>query len=216
MKITTDVLKNLFLFEGLENTVLSKIEKELEWTVRAYPAGQDIYSPEEFKHEIGFVLDGECAVERIKNEGRMQLNILKKYASFGVLAAFLCDEEFPTAVRAKKASVILFITRDQLQALIKSCPEISLKIINFMGERISFLNKKIATFSSDNVEQKISYHLVNLSNQSNLTELKNNYTCRKAGINFDCCFAFCCRTCVKRGIRYCQVREYACGFVVYK
>ena len=174
MEITADMLKNLFLFEGLSNSVLSKIEKELDFTVRAYPAGSDIYSPDEFKHEIGFILDGECAVERIKNEGRMQLNTLKKFDSFGVLAAFLCEEEFPTAVRAKKASSIMFITREQLNFLIKSYPEISLKIINFMGERISFLNKKIATFSSDNVEQKLSNHLVNLSNQNSSRILQIN------------------------------------------
>ena len=174
MKITLNTLKNLFLFEGLDDSKLLEIEKSLSYSIVEYSSGEDIYSPSEFKQEIGFILDGECVVERTKKDGRMPLNTLKKYASFGVLAAFSCDEVFPTSVRAKKNSHVLFISKDEIVLLIQNYPQISMNLINFMSERISFLNNKIATFSSDNVEQKLSNHLLNLIKATDSNELSLN------------------------------------------
>ena len=39
-------------------------------------------------------------------------------------------------------------------------PEISLSIISFMSSRIDFLNKKVATFSADSVEEKLAFFLL--------------------------------------------------------
>ena len=44
--------------------------------------------------------------------------------------------------------------------MIESNHKISLNIIKFLSNRISFLNEKISTFSSDNVEQKFANYIL--------------------------------------------------------
>ena len=54
----------------------------------------------------------------------------------------------------------MFISGDDLIAMIKKHPEVSLNVIKFLTSRITFLNTKVATFSEKSTVQKLAYYLL--------------------------------------------------------
>ena len=105
------------------------------------------------------MISGECEVCRIKHDGgRVKLNTLSRGQSFGISTIF-SEEDFPTVIYAKRRAEVVFITRDELLALIDAIPAIALNIIKFQNDRIAFLNKKIETFSAGSVEEKLACYI---------------------------------------------------------
>jgi CRP-like cAMP-binding protein len=161
-KRSSDILGELFIFKDIPKEKTNEYLKMLTLETETFSAGETIYCPESFKRKVGFILNGECYVERKKSDGStIPLNILKKGDSFGILALFSDNDQFPTCVRAKKLSTIAFISKTDLESLVRMDPDVAINIIKFMSGRISFLNRKVTTFSSDNVSQRIAHFLLN-------------------------------------------------------
>ena len=158
---TENFLSKVFLFKSVELSTLEKILTSTTAEIKKYDAGNAIFSPEEYERKIAFVLSGECIVERDKSDGTaIPLNTLKKYDSFGIMSLFTTKEEFPTSVIAKKAAELIFFTKSDVDTMIEICPQIAKNIIEFLADRVAFLNAKVATFSSDTVEKKLANFLV--------------------------------------------------------
>ena len=156
-----DFLSGTFLFRGVEKVQLSAMLEEITPDVKEYPAGAEIYSPKVYEHKLGFVVDGECSVERIKNDGSaVPLNALKNGNSFGIVAVLSSADEFPTRILAKRRTKILFISKNDTLKLIQKYSAVSMNVIEFLAGKIDFLNQKIATFSSDTVEDKLANFLL--------------------------------------------------------
>ncbi len=149
-------LTNLFIFRGVESETLLKILSEINPELICYSSKDVIFEPQDYEHKIGFVLSGECQIERVKEDGNtIPLNSVKPSDSFGILAVLSREEKFPTRIIAKKASDILFIKDTDFYLMINKYPMISMNVIDFLASKIAFLNDKIATFASDSVEEKL-------------------------------------------------------------
>lgn len=155
------LLSNVFLFYGIDPDGINQLLSSVSLTKNVYKAEETIFTPNEFENGVGFVLSGECIVERGKTDGApIPLNKLSVGASFGILSVFACEDKFPTSVRAKKQTEILFISKKDVLNLINADGRIALNVINFMSNRISFLNQKISMFSADKIEQKLAIHII--------------------------------------------------------
>ena len=173
MKIS-DFFAGTFLFRGIKEDT---IEKLLSGAVkkRRFERGELIYSANSYENMLGFVLSGECEIT--SNNSRVPLNTLRSGESFGITAIFSAETEFPTNIYSRRTSEIFFIEKESLFHMMDECPEISKNIINFLVGRITFLNKKITTFSSENVESKLaSYLLVKLNTLGECFELNLSHT----------------------------------------
>ena len=170
----TAFLSRVFLFFGLSSEEISLLLKSVELTKTVYKKHEDIFLPDNKEEKIGFILRGECLVERVKPDGEgIPLNTLSEYDSFGILSV-LSVEEFPTRVKASKDTEILFVQKEDFLGLIERSPVISMNVIKFLSRKISFLNKKIATFSSDTVEQKLARYVYSLYKKCDTLELTFN------------------------------------------
>ena len=118
---------------------------------------ESVNCSESFSDMLGFVFRGEC--EDGSKNSRVPLNTLQVGASFGIASLFSDSEQLPTNVYATRDTEILFIDKETLLEIIESSPTVSKNVITFLSERVSFLNKKIATFSSENVESKLGTYL---------------------------------------------------------
>ena len=170
-------LKETFLFRDLNDELLDKISK-ISRKTRKYKKGDVIYSPDDYANNIGFLMSGKCTILRQKDgSDDVILNTLVKYDSFGVLAAF-SSEDFPTSVRAMTDCEILFFSKSEIVELITVYPEISLNLINFLTDRIAFLNKRIATFTCSSALSKLSSFI--LSEYSRCESLEIPFNCKRA------------------------------------
>lgn len=156
-----EFISELFLFKGLSDEIKENVICKYDFYLEEFSKGDVIFSPDKFQKKIGFVTSGECRVERLREEGdHVFLNTLRRFDSFGIIAALSEDNEYPTRIIASKNASVLFIDGNDLIEIIKEVPEISLNVISFLTSKISFLNKKIATFSGKSTAQKLSSYLL--------------------------------------------------------
>ena len=156
-----DFLSTVFLFQEVEKEAIADIISKITPEIKLYAHKEVIYTPCDYEHKLGFIIKGECTVERIKSDGNaVPLNTLKRGQSFGIMTILSCDDEFPTRVVAKRDTEILFLSKNDTLRLINSYPRIAMNVISFLSKKICFLNGKIATFSSSTVEEKLSNYIL--------------------------------------------------------
>jgi len=158
---TNKIFAKCFLFRGLDELSISKLLDMIKPKIGDYERGDCIYSPDSFDRRAGIVLYGECSIFQGSSIGKdIPLNTVTSPGCFGITAALCGRDDFPTVIIAKKRCKIAFITGDDIKTIAKASSVVALNIIEFMSERICFLNDKIATFSGDNVEQKLARYII--------------------------------------------------------
>jgi CRP-like cAMP-binding protein len=170
----TKILMKSFLFSGLDEELIVAILKQSPPTVSSYKRGEMIYSSLSEAPMVGFILSGRCEIRLARDSGnKTVLNILSEGDSFGVLSVYSPDE-FPTQIFATKNSDILFFTAEQIREFVNNYSQISANLINFLANRIVFLNKKIATFSGCRVENRLAAFLLSESERQGCLEFAFN------------------------------------------
>lgn len=155
-----EFLSGSFLFNGLSKEELSRLLRDSEPRISSYKRGELIYSSASSERLVGFVLSGGCEVRRERGScGSVLLNMLERGDSFGILSVF-SDGDFPTRIYAARSCEILFFTDSQIRSFIDASPEVNHNLIRFLAGRIAFLNKKIATFSGNRVEDRLAAFLL--------------------------------------------------------
>ena len=130
-------LKDVFLFNGMDNERIEEALSAITPITVDYSKKEVIYSKNTSEQKLGFVMSGECKVERIKHDGLpIPLNVMKKGNSFGVISVFSCEDEFPTKITAAKDTRIIYITKTDTEKLIQKYPEIALNVITFLSKKI--------------------------------------------------------------------------------
>ena len=115
-----DFIPALFLFKDVCEKDMKDIMKVYDFSVKDFSKGDVIFSPDSFQKKIGFVMEGECRVERLREEGSaVFLNTLHRFDSFGIMAALSWESEYPTQIVASKSASILFIDGEDLLEMIK-------------------------------------------------------------------------------------------------
>ena len=155
MKIIS-TLSSSFLFKGLSEEEINSIIDESPPTTAVYKRGELIFSSENEEKKVGLVIDGKCEIRISKGDGaKTVLNNLGPNDSFGILSVYSA-EDFPTQIFASTNCEVLFFTAEQIALFVNNYSQISLNLINFLANRIAFLNKKIATFSGNRVENRLA------------------------------------------------------------
>lgn len=173
-----EFLLKTFLFSSLLREDAMNILSKLSFEVKTFGHGESIYTPHQYEKKIGFVMSGECVINKLKSDGSLvPLNTIKEGDSFGILAVLSVEEEYPTQIISSRASKILFINQEDFLSIIKKHPDVSMNVISFLTKKISFLNRKISTFASDNVEQKLASYIV-LEFKKNLKK-EFSFNCKK-------------------------------------
>lgn len=156
MNITA--LKKFFVFENLSEDELIRLTDSLSLEERSYEKNETILSDDVQQKKIGFVISGECAVYKSREKKDILLQTLRANDSFGILTLFT-EDEYPTIIVAKKPSTVVFISKNDFINLIHASSKIALNVISFLSNKVSFLNKKIATLSGATVEEKVDNYL---------------------------------------------------------
>ena len=180
MSKISKLMKELFIFRNVTDEEIEHILSYITADVKEYSKGDIIFSRTNFENSIGFVLDGKCAVKQPRSDNSfVVLNTLEKYDSFGITAAFSDRDYFPTEVVAVKNTKMLFISKQNILWMTVNIPKISHNIIEFLVDRINFLNKKIDTFTKVSTDDKLASYI--MSEYRRRGEQYFSFNCKKAG-----------------------------------
>ena len=154
-------ITKLFPFRDLKEKQLDAIFNDASVDIKTFVKDSVIYAPDSYEKRVGFVIDGECSVERKRSDGdKMTLNTLTKFSSFGIMAVLSGKDEYPTIIRAARTSTVMFIDGDDMIAIIKKYPTVAMNVMRFLADRVSFLNEKINTLSEKSTLSRLANHLL--------------------------------------------------------
>ena len=157
----TKFLHTTFLFRDLPRSIGQQLIDSLKYSTESFNKGDIVYSPERYERKLGFVVSGGCNVYKYKSaERNLFLNSLRPGDSFGALAVFTKDGEFPTVIEATKKTLILFIDERECKELISKSAEVALSVIAFLANKVAFLNTKISTLSGKGISEKLAIYLL--------------------------------------------------------
>lgn len=175
-----DIVKTLsrsFLFSKIDEEVISALISNHPPNVMEFKRGELVYSNDRGEKLVGFVLSGRCEIRLDHPDGsKTILNTLAESDSFGVLSVY-SEDEFPTRIYATKNSEIAFFTANDIRYFVNNYSQISTNLILFLANRISFLNKKVATFSGSRVEERLAAFL--LCEQDRLSSDLFSFNCQR-------------------------------------
>ena len=148
---------SIFCDTNLEAVGKHLCDEALE--VVEYKSQEIIISPESNEVKIGFVLDGRIEIAAPQNAHKVLLKTAGKGTVFGIANLYAETDEFPTQISAKTDTKILFISPTEFRKLLESDMILMKNFLSFLSKKITYLNKKIVSYTAGNSEQKLAYFI---------------------------------------------------------
>ena len=177
-------LASCFLFEGIPPTAAERYLRNCELSVRDYRSGEIICSPTEDVGGLKTVLSGRAVVTGAGGSDAV-LRTIEPGGIFGVAELFRPEgESYISVIRAKCATKVLTVGREDVERLIIGNTVIASNYIRFLSGRVRFLGEKIAAFTAGSTERRLSCALRELPCDSDgvLTMPKMTELARMIGV----------------------------------
>lgn len=149
-------LLSTFLFAGYALDELDTLMTQVAWELRDFPKGNTIYSPGDFRKELGILLAGRVLVTK----GEMVVSELTAGGLFGAAALFNEEEDYVSTLTARTKCRILFFSQEAMQQLIDQEVRVQRNYIRYLSCRIRFLSGKIDALIQGSSEKKLSAYLL--------------------------------------------------------
>ena len=166
--------KELFLLQGLSETEKEKIISCFP-SATTFKRDEIIYSSDKFSKSLGIMRSGKAFA--VTNNGHgVYMKEFENGACFGAAAVFGGDGNYVSTVIAKTDCEVLFISEDELKKLFLQYPVTAINYINFLSEKIRFLNKKLGMLTSSNAEDTVLNYLISVRNGDGYATLPKSMT----------------------------------------
>ncbi|MFQ6132692.1 MAG: Crp/Fnr family transcriptional regulator [Armatimonadota bacterium] len=160
LKQTVHELEQVDVLEELPESDLVELAKDV--TVREFGAKEAIYSPGEPNGHILIVAEGKAKVHKVSNSGReFVLNILQPGDTFGIIHDN-GDERNEVYVTAVEAGRLYALPRERFHELMARSPEVSLRVIAKLNDRLRRAEEQIEDFAFRNVPTRLARLLARL------------------------------------------------------
>ena len=169
MKDILNLLKNNFLFKGIDSENLKEIYEETKYHINKYDKGEIIAHEEERCSTIGLILEGTIELQRIYPSGKyIVLNKLTLGDVFGEAIIFSKQENYPATVIALNQCSILYIDKVDMLELFSREKRILENFLELLSNKVLMLNSKIKNISFKNIKHRvINYILETMKLQKN-------------------------------------------------
>ncbi len=155
------------MFNGLtENEILSVTS--LLGNSQKVPKGGELYR----SSMIGIITHGKATVKRLNDIGdSITIRTISAGELFGAASMFGNWKDGMSSIVAKEDCLVLYITEQNFTSLLKQYPQISLNYIEYLSDRIRFLNRKLDAFTAKSTEERLYEFLLSLSDSNGFVTL---------------------------------------------
>ncbi len=162
------------LFEGMSETEVSCVLSEAH--IEKFASGETILAPCSPEKRIGIVCSGEVTVRSYSSPENTTLRTMHPSEPFGIASLYATGGEYKTYIEATTAAEILFLPFETVDRLIAENATFRMNYIQYLNDRICFLNTKIAGLTAGSAESKLAFHLVGAMPNGGVITLENGYT----------------------------------------
>ncbi|MBQ8738088.1 MAG: Crp/Fnr family transcriptional regulator [Clostridia bacterium] len=172
MEKISEILSNTFLFKGISKSDIESCCSFEGYEVIKY-SKNDIMLCAKSQKRIGIIIEGRATI--ISGDDGVIIKKLSSNDIYGV--AILFDEpEYLTKVIATSTCTVLTISREFVQKCIEYNHKIALNYIEYLANKISFLNNKISAYTAKSAENKLYSYLLQLPRNENVITLKTDFS----------------------------------------
>ncbi len=167
MSYTTEYssLLNVVLFDGFDENEINSLLVDYAKKPVNYAKTDVIYSPVDKERKLGIILSGKAAVYSSDIERKVLLRSLEKSQIFGISNLFSKSDKFSTNIIAKNVCTVLFISADNVSEMLQKNKKFLHNYIEYLADRVRFLNRKITYFTAGSAERRLSLYLCSLGDE---------------------------------------------------
>ena len=179
---TNEAIRSLYstdIFQGIElaelGLALSGVQTEI------YQAGTLLFTPDESSERLYILRKGRVDLYRLTRSGRrLVTRRIQPGSVFGMMVLLGQTVQGNFAVTAED-SEIWVITREDILALLKKRPDVALRILEIVGNRLRLLEERLVETVYSSVQSRLVRFL--LSNADTSSGLLLNFTHEEIGDN---------------------------------
>lgn len=125
-------------------------------------SGDIIYEPKNFEHSLGIILSGSAKIETANDSKNVLLRTIDTGNVFGAASLFGDETEYVTQITAKGTTSAAFFSQMSIMEIVTADKRAAINYINFLSDRIRFLNHKILSFTSGSAENRLACFIYKL------------------------------------------------------
>ncbi|MBA3299410.1 MAG: Crp/Fnr family transcriptional regulator [Thermoleophilaceae bacterium] len=155
---TSDLLANIEPFSGLEPRELEQVAQVA--VPRSFDRGEVIFREGDAGDSCYVVRTGSVSLRREHIDGRtLALSELRPGSMFGELTIFGCQTRSATAEALEATSLVAILSAD-FQRVIRSSPDIALKMLEALANRVRRANERLLQQSFQTVAGRVASTLL--------------------------------------------------------
>jgi len=168
----TTLLSGVGLFAFLSQEQLGRIAYAIP--AKSFEVGEHVFTPA-YRGEVFFLLlEGRVRIYRLEGGQEVTISVLEAGEMFGE-AAFTSREGKGSYARAIATSKIAFLNRSTFYRLIQREPELGIRTIELLGERLSFYEQRIADMGLKKVPARLASLILQLVESDGIVTGKGRY-----------------------------------------
>lgn len=155
----TRVVAESFLFKGIDfDEIDSKNNISASIRTLHYAPGDLILSSDNPTDALCILKSGKARITSYTADHETVIKFVLPGEVFGAATLFSAVSH-STKVYAVGEAEVIFINKDTICKLIEGSSTVALNYINFLSDKISFLNRKVSAFTAANAEIKLAMYL---------------------------------------------------------
>ena len=147
------------LFKNVSEGVVAKYLCDENIELVSFAPSEIIIPPDSKRVPIFAVASGTVEILSPAENRKVLLKTMGAGSFFGVANLYALNTEFPSTVRAKKQTTLLIIKPKAFMDMLSSEPTLMSNYLEFLSKKIIYLNKKIASYTAKNTENRVAYFL---------------------------------------------------------
>lgn len=156
-------LKRSYFFSALKDIQLYKIAEKSK--IISYKRGSIIFYQEDKADNFYLLAEGGIRIYKLSPKGKEQtLSYISEGEPFGEAAVFM-NKNFPANAEAETDCNVIIIKKDDFINIIKNNPDISLKLLGILSERLKKFANLIESLSLKEVPERLYQYLLELSRE---------------------------------------------------
>ncbi len=164
-----EILSRTFLFRDIDPAGLEALLEGSDTRLRRFSRGAIIYSPEDFRRELGVVLRGSVTVTK----GSLTVSELAQGDMFGAAALYTDEERYVSTLTARTSCEALFLSQEYVYGLIDTNRQVRENYLRYLAQRIRFLSAKVDALSAGTGGKKLSDFLIRGSGESGVVKVRS-------------------------------------------
>lgn len=151
------------IFENLNNEELLEILKTINH--KEYGKGEIVFAEGSVANTLFFINEGKIKLYKHTKDGKEQIfHVLSEGDFFGELE-LIKPSKYRFNSKAIINSKICTLTKYEMKEIIMRNPEIGIKILETVGERLSRVESLVQNLATNDVDSRMAYLLIELMNK---------------------------------------------------